>query len=231
MVTHNIEEAVALADRIAVMRKDPGRILGEVRLGLRHPRARKDTAFQAMVDRVYAAVTGRTGSESDLLGTAPEAPGVTRRLPSARLDALGGLLEAVAADDGRSDLPRLAQALGPDLSTLLPLVEATERLGFARVEAGDLIFLPLGQAYAEASIPVRNEVIAGRALRVPWVRWIYETLRGDDDQHIDRAYFLDALRSEFTDEAAAQLDTAIDWGRHAELFTYDQDTEQLPLES
>lgn len=231
MVTHNIEEAVELADRIVVMAKEPGRILTEVRVGLRHPRNRKDTAFQAMVDRVYAAVTGRTGAEPEVLGTAPGTPGVTRRLPRARLEALGGLTEAVAREDGRSDLPRLAQALGPDSRALLPLVEAAERLGFARVEAGDLILLPLGVDYAQASIPVRKEVIAGRALRVPLIRWIYETLQRDDDQRIERDYFLDALRTEFGDEADAQLDTAVDWGRFAELFAYDKDTDELFLES
>ncbi|MGE5320702.1 MAG: nitrate/sulfonate/bicarbonate ABC transporter ATP-binding protein [Hyphomicrobiaceae bacterium] len=231
MVTHNIEEAVELADRIVVMGKDPGRILSEVTVPLRHPRNRKDTAFQAMVDRMYAAITGRTGAEAEVLGTAPGAPGVTRRLPRALLQALGGLVEAVVADNGRSDLPRLAQALGPDLHALLPLVEAAERLGFARVEAGDLILLPLGRDYAEASIPVRKEIIAGRALRVPLIRWIYESLQRDDDQRVDRDYFLDALQRDFGDETSAQLDTAVDWGRFAELFAYDKDSDELFLQS
>lgn len=231
MVTHNIEEAVALADRIVIMGKEPGRILSEVRVSLRHPRNRKDTAFVAMIDRVYAAITGRTGTEAEVLGTPPGDIGLTRRLPRARIEALGGLVEAVAADNGRSDLPRLAHVLGPDVNALLPLVEAAERLGFARVEAGDLILLPLGKEYAEASIPVRKELVAGRALRVPLIRWIYETLQRDDNQCIDRDYFIDALHKDFGDETEAQLDTAVDWARYTELFAYDQDTDELFLES
>lgn len=231
MVTHNIEEAVALADRIVIMGKEPGRILSEVRVSLRHPRNRKDTAFVAMIDRVYAAITGRTGTEAEVLGTPPGDIGPPRRLPRTRIEALGGLVEAVAADNGRSDLPRLAHVLGPDLNALLPLVEAAERLGFARVEAGDLILLPLGKEYAEASIPVRKELVAGRALRVPLIRWIYETLQRDDNQRIDRDYFIDALHKDFGDETGAQLDTAVDWARYAELFSYDQDTDELFLES
>ena len=63
MVTHNIEEAVLMADRIVVMDKDPGRIVTEIPVALRHPRQRKDTAFQALVDKVYAAVAGKTEPE------------------------------------------------------------------------------------------------------------------------------------------------------------------------
>jgi NitT/TauT family transport system ATP-binding protein len=231
MVTHNIEEAVELADRIVVMGKDPGRIVSELRIGLRHPRNRKDTAFQGLVDRVYAAVTGRALSEAELLGTAPGAPGVTRRLPAVRLEALGGLTETVAADNGRSDLPRLAKALGRDLHALLPLVETSARLGFARAEEGDLVLLELGHTYAAASIPVRKELIAGRILRIPLVRWIYEALQRDDNQRIDRDYFVQTLRKEFGDETAVQIDTAVDWARYAELFSYDKDTDELYLES
>lgn len=230
-MTHNIEEAVELADRVVVMAKDPGRIVTEVRVALRHPRHRKDTAYLAMVDRVYAAVAGRTGAEAEVLGTAPGAPGVTRKLPRARLEALAGLVEKLAADGGRSDLPRLAAELGLALDDLLPLVDAAERLGLARVEEGDLILLPAGTAYAEASIPLRKELIAGRALRVPLVRWVYETLQRDDDQRVDRDYFIDALAAEFADDAPAQLDVAVDWGRYAELYAYDGDTDELYLES
>jgi len=230
MVSHNIDEAVELADRIVVMDKEPGRILSEVRVPLRHPRSRKDTAFQATVDRVYAAITGRTGTEAEELGTAPGQPGLTRRLPRARIEALGGLLEEVQADKGRSDLPRLAHALGPNIEILLPLVDAAERLGFAHVEAGDIILLPLGEQYAAASISLRKELIAGRALRVPLIRWIYDTLQRDDDQRVDRDYFIDELRKEFGDETEAQIETAIDWARYADLFDYDSDVDELFLD-
>lgn len=229
MVTHNIEEAVELADRIVVMGKEPGRIVADLRVGLRHPRKRKGIAFQAMVDQVYAAITGRTASEGELLGTAPGSHGL-RRLPRARIEALGGLAETAAAGDGRSDLPSLARTLGPNINELLPLVEAAERLGFARVERGDLILLPLGHEYAAASIPLRKELIASRSLRVPLIRWIYETLTRDDGQRIDRHYFIDALRKEFGDDAEAQLTIAVDWGRYAELFAYDKNTDTLFLE-
>jgi NitT/TauT family transport system ATP-binding protein len=91
MVTHNIEEAVLMADRIVIMGKDPGHIVTEIGITLRHPRQRKDTAFQALVDRVYAAVAGRSKPKDEALGTQPGQPGVTRALPNAHLSALACL--------------------------------------------------------------------------------------------------------------------------------------------
>lgn len=231
MVTHNIEEAVELADRIVIMGNDPGRIVSELRIDLRHPRNRKDTAFQALVDRVYATLTGRALSEADRMGAAAGAAGTIRRLPVIRLEAMGGLTETVLADNGRSDLPRLAKALGHEPRALLPLVEASEWLGFARAEQGDLVLLELGKTYAGAGIQVRKELIAGRILRLPLIRWIYEKLQNDDNQRIDRSFFVEALRSEFGGETDDQIDTVIDWGRYAELFGYDKDSDELYLES
>src|SRR6266581_393773 len=104
MVTHNIEEAVLMADRIVVMSKDPGRVVAETRVSLHHPRRRKDTAFQAIVDNVYAAVAGKPRSAVEGTGGEPGQAGRIRRLPAARLNALAGLLEKLAVEGGRYDL-------------------------------------------------------------------------------------------------------------------------------
>ncbi len=151
LVTHNIEEAVFMADRIVVMDKDPGRIVAEMSVNLRHPRQRKDRAFQAMVDKVYAAVAGKTLPEAEELGLAP-GRGKTRRLPLAQPNALAGLLEKLAEEGGRADIYRFAGELTMELDDLLPVVEAGELLGFVNVQEGDLLLTPLGRAYAEASV-------------------------------------------------------------------------------
>ncbi|MEP7358398.1 MAG: ATP-binding cassette domain-containing protein, partial [Anaerolineales bacterium] len=169
MVTHNIEEAVLMADRIVVMAKDPGHVVTEIAVTLAHPRRRKDTAFQALVDKVYAAVAGRTEPGPDPQGTGPGQAG--QKLPLARLNALAGLLENLAAEGGRADLYRLSGELVLELDDLLPLVEAGEMLGFITVQEGDLQLTRLGQAYADASILARKELIAGRILRLATTRW------------------------------------------------------------
>ncbi len=231
MVTHNIEEAVLMADRIVVMDKDPGHVVAELTVPLRHPRHRKDTAFQALVDKVYAAVAGHTEPEALALGSAPGQPGQTHPLPNARLNALAGLIEKVLEEGSRADLYRLSDDLVMELDDVLPIVEAGELLGLLTVQEGDLLLTPLGQAYADASILARKELLAGRILRLPSIAWVYETLQQDDDRRVDREFFLDQLRADFGDLADQQLDAIIQWGRHAELFAYDDDTDELYLEA
>ncbi len=228
MVTHNIEEAVLMADRIIVMDKDPGRVVTEMSVGLRHPRQRKDTAFQALTDRVYAAVAGKT--EPEAIGTVPGQPGRKQKLPAAHLNALAGLVEKVAAEHGRCDLYALSSDLVMELDDLLPIVEAGEILGFLVVQEGDLELTPLGRAYAEASILARKELVAGRILRLPIISWIYETLQQDDNRRVAKEYFVDRLQVDFADRSEKQLMIAIQWGRFAELFGYDDDTDELFLE-
>ena len=225
MVTHNIEEAVLMADRIVVMGKDPGHIVTEIVVSLHHPRRRKDTAFQGIVDKVYAAVAGRKT-------TGPEIPGQPKKkLPDARLNALAGLVEKLATEGGRADLYRISGELTLELDDLLPIVEAGELIEFVSVQEGDLILTPLGRNYAEANILTRKELVASRMLRLPFVRWIYETLQEDDDHRVDRSYFLDKLSGDFGALSDKQLDIAVSWGRYAELFAYDSNTDELYLES
>ncbi len=231
MVTHNIEEAVLMADRVVIMGKEPGRVTAQVTVPLHHPRARKDTACMALVDRIYAAVAGRTPAEVEIGGTAAALAARMRPLPSVALIRVGGLTEAAAGLGGRCDLPALEDEIGMDLNEFLPIVEAAERLGLAKVEQGDLILTPQGKAYADAEITARIELLAGRVLRIPLIRWIFEALQNDDNQRIDHGYFIDILQKEFGDKAKQQLDIAISWGRFTELFAYDADTRELYLES
>ncbi len=230
LVTHNIEEAVLMASRIVAMDKEPGRIIGEVPVRLPQPRHRKAAAFQAIVDRIYALVTGETEAPAIALGTAPGQPGVTEPLPIPNPDALAGLTEDVLEAGGRMDLYRLADDLNMELDDLLPVVEAAEDLAFARVEQGDIVLSPLGETFAEATIPARKEIVAGRVLRLPTVRWIYESLQADEDRRLPAEHFIDLLRADFGEFAEEQLARAIGWGRYAELFAFDDATDELFLE-
>jgi NitT/TauT family transport system ATP-binding protein len=232
MVSHNIEEAVFMADRIVVMDKEPGRIIAELKIDLPHPRQRKLAVFQAMVDQVYATLAGQTRPEKEELGTAPGEAGVTRRLPEISIGDLAGLLEHLAEfDRAKHDIYMLEDELGVDSDHLLRLTEAAELLGFAVIAKGDIELTPLGQTFAEASILARKEIFAARARRLPIMRWLLTMLRSADKQQLKWDVVNTALGLEFpAEEAERQIETLIAWGRYAELLAYDDDDETISLE-
>ncbi|MFZ1756402.1 MAG: nitrate/sulfonate/bicarbonate ABC transporter ATP-binding protein [Caldilineaceae bacterium] len=233
MVSHNIEEAVFMADRIVIMDKNPGRIIADLPVPLAHPRQRKSAEFQALVDQVYAILAGQTQPEAVEIGTAPGEPGPTRRLPRVVISDLAALLERLTtAPRMQADIYRLAEELGPDSDDLLNLVEAAELLGFATVQAGDITLTALGETFAEASILARKEIFASRIQRLPVFQWALGLIQAARAQALDWDVIQAALASEFPPpEAARQLETIVNWGRYAELLAYDDDSAVLSLDA
>lgn len=231
MVTHSIEEAVFMSDRIVVMDKDPGRVVADVIVDVPHPRDRASPRFAALVDQVYATLAGQTQPEHVEIGTAPGQPGRTRALPDVPVDVLESVLEHVAEQGKPADLFRLAEELHLDSDYVLRFSEAAELLGFATVAQGDIDLTPLGEAFAEAGIVARREIFATRLRRLPLIQWLLGLLRAADDHRLEYDVALKALELEFPpDEAERQLDLAIEWGRYAELLQYDDDGGFLYLE-
>jgi len=233
MVSHNIEEAVFMADRIVVMDKEPGRVVSEMKITLAHPRQRKSRDFQAMVDQVYGQLAGQTQPEHIELGSAPGEPGRTRGLPHISISDLAGLLEHLSEQPkNRSDIYRLVDDLGVDSDPLFSLTETAELLGFATIETGDITLTSLGETFAEASILARKEIFATRIKRVPIFRWLITLLKAAEKQQLQWDVIQTALELEFPpEEAERQLETAVNWGRYAEFIAYDDDEEKLYLES
>jgi NitT/TauT family transport system ATP-binding protein len=232
MVSHNIEEAIYLADRIVVMDKEPGRIIAEHLIELPHPRQRKSAEFQAHVDQVYAILAGQTRSEREEFGTAPGEPGFTRQIPEVAISDLTGLLEHLAESEKiKHDIYLMEDELGIDSNDLLQLTETAELLGFASISKGDIELTPLGQTFAEASILARKEIFASRARRLPLISWLLKMLRNADKNQLKWNVIQIALGLEFPPEKAeSQIDTLINWGRYGELLIYDDSSEIITLE-
>jgi NitT/TauT family transport system ATP-binding protein len=225
MVTHNIEEAVFMADRILVMDKEPGRVVAEMQVALPHPRQRKSPDFLKYVDRAYELLAGQTQPEAIEMGSAPGEPGKTRGLPHISINDLAGLLEHLdEAPGNRVDIYRLAEDLKVDSDHLLRLVEAAELLGFASIAKGDIALTPLGETFAEASILARKEIFSTRIRRLPSVKWLIAMLKAADRHHLEKDVLQTALELEFPpEEADRQLDTMANWGRYAEILAYDDE--------
>jgi len=231
IVTHNIEEAVLLADRVIVLGANPGRVRVELPVDLPRPRDRKSPPFQSLVDRIYTLMT-RPDEE-----LAPAIPADRARrarlaaLPHAAIGMLGGLLEIIDAQQGRADLYRLSETLLLDVADLLPLTDAAEQLGFATVTGGDITLTPLGATYANADILASKEIFRAQAAQVPVIQLVHGLLERQGDARLRRAFFDDLFARHFgREEGPEQLETAIDWGRYAELFTYDPEHDRLVLD-
>lgn len=214
-----------MADRIIVMDKDPGRIMASLMVDLPQPRQRKDARFLRVVDRVYGLLAGQTQPEYLEMGTAPGEAGRTRSLPEITINELAGLLELLDELPGnRADIYQLADDLRADSDLILRLVEAAELLGFATIAQGDVTLTPLGETFAEARILARKEIFGTRIRRLPLFRWLLSLLRAAEAQRLKADVVRAALEFDLpAEEAARQLGIAIDWGRYAELFGYDDD--------
>ena len=243
IVTHNIEEAVLLADRVLVLSSNPGRIRAELKVDLSRPRDRHDPRFEALVDTIYGILTGREQAATAALEAEPEAAGrlapgqpmptpVNTPLPDVSVGGLAGLLEILAARGGRDGLAEIADDLTFEIDDLLPLTDAAVLLHLAAIDGSDIELTPDGKEFAAADILTSKQLFARHAAkRAPLVRAIVQALAATADHNLREGFFLDVLRRGFSaDEARSQLDTAIDWGRYAELYDYDSDDKELTLE-
>jgi NitT/TauT family transport system ATP-binding protein len=234
IVTHNIEEAVQLADRVLVLSSNPGRIQAELAVDIQRPRERHAPGFEELVDEIYRIMTGRDQEPI----TAPPTPTVERPspteqpLPHASVGGVAGLLEILVARGGEEDLPALAHDLNLEVDDLLPLVDGAVMLDLATVETADLIVTDSGREFVTADILTTKQLFARQASeRAPLVRSISNALAASIDGRLSEAFFFDTLRRGFSEEEARrQLDIAIDWGRYGELFAYDVNTGELALE-
>jgi NitT/TauT family transport system ATP-binding protein len=232
MVTHNIEEAAAMADRLVIMGTSPGRIIAEVNVDLPHPRHRKSPQFLKLIDHIYAILAGQTQPEPVEMGTAPGKPGVTRWLPQIQISDLVGLLEHLAeSSEPTYDIYQLTEDFGADSDLVLRLIDTAELLGFVRVGQGDVMLTPLGETFSEASILTRKEIFSTRIRRLPIFQWLINMLQIAENQSLKRDVVRLALELELPPaEAEKQLNTIIEWGRYGELIAYDDETEMLMLE-
>jgi len=232
IVTHNIEEAVLFADRIVVLGTNPGHIKAELPVTLERPRDRRAPEFEALLDRIYGIMTGRD-IEEELAQPTPAAASPTEprssMLPHASVDGFSGLLEILNDAGGSADLADLADDLSLEVDDLLPLVDACMLLGFVTAHHGQLGLTDDGRRFADADIQTSKQLFAGVATeRVPLVRTIRHALARADDGALKEAFFLDLLHRHYSaDEARAQLDTAIDWGRYGELYEYAAGTAEI----
>jgi NitT/TauT family transport system ATP-binding protein len=234
IVTHNIEEAVVLADRVIVLGHNPAGIRADFEVDIPHPRDRKSPHFIELVDSIYRILT-QPGVEHSVPQTGSGAGAVVPHsvimLPHTRPGGMAGLVEILTDRGGRLDLHQLADDLSLTVDDLLPAVETGHLLGFLKVEEGDAIVTDEGRAFAAGDIQQRKQLFRKAALaNVPLLRQMEQALRAKSDRTLQDEFFRDFLDEHFSEEESRrQLETAIQWGRYAEIFDYDSATGRLKL--
>ncbi len=235
IVTHNIEEAVLLADRIIVLGRNPARIRSDFEIDLPQYRDRNSPRFLTYVDYIYKILT-RPEEEAAAPGKAAAAAnGQTHErskfqmLPHSRPGGIAGFMELLADRGGRDDLYKLADELSMDVDDLLPIVDAAVMLGFANLHEGDVEITPEGRRFGEADIQTQKAIFREAALKnVAILRLIENTLHAKRDHAIDAEFFRDILDEHFSaEEVERQFETALNWGRYAEIFDYDSENGRL----
>jgi NitT/TauT family transport system ATP-binding protein len=229
IVTHNIEEAVLLADRIVVLGRNPGHIRTDFRVQLPQPRDRKSEPFTQLVDYIYKVLTRPDVTPAEAPDQQP-GPRVRdqrqmryQMLPHARPGGMAGLLELLLDKGGRDDIYRLADDLAFEIDDLLPIVDAAQLLGFLSIEEGDAVITPSGTEFANSEILRQKELFRDAAVEhVLLLRQIRRALESKSDHTIPEDFFLDMIDEQFSEEESLrQMETAVAWGRYAELFDYD----------
>jgi NitT/TauT family transport system ATP-binding protein len=231
IVTHNIEEAVLLADRIIVLGRNPARIRADFRVPLQQPRDRKSAAFVLYVDYIYKVMTQPELELAPPSKTGHKEKAAAQMLPHSRPGGVGGLLELLNDRGGEEDVYHVAEDLLLEVDDLLPIMDAATLLGFATVTEGDVHITEQGRAYAEADIPTRKVLFRKAALEhASLLQQMYSALEKKSNHTMPLEFFRDLLDERFAQvEVDHQIETALLWGRYAEIFTYDPDTDQLHL--
>ncbi len=235
LVTHNIEEAVLMCDRILVFGSNPGRILSEIKVSLPQPRNRLDPSFRELVERIYVEMTARPKGTAS--GRQERFPGlgIGSVLPQVSTNLLAGLIEAVAAVpfSGKADLPEIASDLQMEIDELFPVAETLQMLRFAELEGGDLKLTEDGLAFAHAAVDERKRIFLRHLLTyVPLAAHIRRILDERASHSARKSRFIDELEDFMSEEAADRtLRNVVRWARYAEAFAYDDENAMFSLEN
>jgi NitT/TauT family transport system ATP-binding protein len=233
LVTHNIEEAVLMCDRIVVFGNNPGRILADIKVALAQPRNRLDPGFRELVERIYVEMTARPAGVPPSRFELSLGLGVV--LPRVSTNLLAGLIETVAASpfNGSADLPKIAHDLQMEIDDLFPVAETLQLMRFAEVGGGDIRLTDAGIAFANAGRDERKRLFARHLLTyVPLAAHIRRVLDERASHAARKSRFIDELEDVMNEEAAEQtLSAVVSLGRYAEIFAYDDDRAMFSLEN
>jgi NitT/TauT family transport system ATP-binding protein len=234
LVTHNIEEAVLMCDRILVFSSNPGRVIAEIKVDLPQPRKRLDPAFRALVDDIYARMTARPTGPAARDGAFP-GTGLGMALPHVSTNELAGMIEGLAAapNNGSADLADLARELQLEADELLPIAETLQLMRLAEIDGRTIRLTPAARRYDAADVDERKQIFARQLLSfVPLAAHIRRVLDDRASHQAPASRFRDELEDFMSEPRAEEtMDAIVSWGRYAEVFAYHDDDDRFSLDN
>ncbi|MFL0248414.1 nitrate/sulfonate/bicarbonate ABC transporter ATP-binding protein [Candidatus Clostridium stratigraminis] len=237
MITHNIEEAVLMADKIIILSKNPARVIKELKVDLPHPRNRKSPEFESISDNIYNILTrGRLDekAEKEAVEVVNGNKGTMEKpvlIPKAYIGVMSGLLELIDDNDGKMDIYQLGRDLLMEIDDLLPNIEGICMLNFAEIKEGDILITELGKEFVEADIDDSKLIFKNQIKNISTFRVIENVLNSKKNKTMKEEFFEELFMQHFsTYEVENTMDPIIDWGRYAELFNFDHDSRELYID-
>ncbi len=235
MVTHNIEEAVLMCDRVLVLSSNPGRVAAEIAIPIAHPRDRLDPDFRQFVDKIYALMTQRPEPKPAGRELAAQGAGLGLALPLVSTNSLAGMLEEIAAPPygGQADLPHLADSLQLEIDDLFPLGETLQLLHLAEFADADIKLTAAGKRFVDMDVDQRKKLFGELLLaNIPLASHIKRVLDERPSHRAPATRFREELEDYMSEYYAERtLRAIINLGRYGELFAYDENAQTFSYEN
>ncbi len=226
IVTHNIQEAVYMADEIFILASNPGSIKSIYHNSLPFPRDQKSDEFLNTVDVIYNILT------QNIMPEVPKSTIYERiaPIPLVSVSEIIGLLEVLDDNKGRLELFELSEHIKRDFGRTISIALATEMLGFVETPRHDVIFAPLGKKFLDADINKRKIIFKDQILKIPIIKAIVALVQKSEDKVITREECEEFLIEKLPNERAEDLfETIVNFALYSEVLDYDSRDEELSL--
>src|SRR2546423_1466204 len=159
MITHIIEEAVFLADRIVIMGTRPGHVRQIIANTMAHPRDYQSPQFLGMVQRIHDIIVREHLPEEPAAPAAGAETGVLpipEPLPCVNFSTVIGLMEILDNHGGRMDIFAVDQLTDYDFGQTLSVIKAGEMVEFLDTPKNDVLLTDLGRDFLARDVNGRK---------------------------------------------------------------------------
>ena len=232
-VTHDIREAIFLANRIVIMSANPGSIRVVIPNDLPSPRDIRSPMFLAMIDRIHDIITNAIIPDEAAVPVPTAAPAQRlESLPYVSISEIIGLLEILDDQKGTVDVFELATRIGKDFGSTIAVVKSAELLDFVDTPKQIVVLTDTGKKFVAASINERKTLLKQQMLALRLFDLVANMLQRSDGLTISEDVVVEQLAILFPTEDPEKLfETLVGWGRYGELFGYSSDDRILYLDT